>query len=568
MLRYTIVFVTIFVVSFAISCQKSEKNNKPNIIIVFTDDQGYQDVGCYDAQGFDTPNLDKMAAEGMRFNSFYSASPVCSPSRAALLTGTYPPRVGISVVLYPISSFGLNPDEITLAEILKEQGYATACVGKWHLGDYPAMMPLKQGFDEYFGLPYSNDMWPWQGDYKRKHRTALYSDLPLYLNDTVIEKNPDQNQLTKRYTEYAVNFIEKNKDKSFFLYLPHTMPHIPLGVSQKFSGKTAYGRYGDVIEEIDWSVGKILKTLKENKLDKNTLVVFTSDNGPWLTAGKSGGKAGPFREGKGTTFEGGVRMPCIMRWPGKIPEGKINNEITCTMDLLPTIARLAGSSAPQDRVIDGRDIWPLMSGDTDAESPHKTFFYHRKGKLQAVRSGDWKLHFPHKYNHVFDIPGTNGNQVKEVESFIELSLYNLREDPGETKNLVDKYPEIVDKLTAIAKTHLQDLAENSRKPFFVTDKNWKPYKDRLAQGKYISDWWIIGNFDNTERQGMDSVYKPEIEFKPNKSYKGRNKKIARWQQYDGKDNEYINLAKMFSPSDEGVAYARRIFTENNNTVKK
>ncbi|VAX20771.1 Arylsulfatase, partial [hydrothermal vent metagenome] len=253
-----IVLCLLVLSTVACSNDKPEENQKPNVIIIFTDDQGYADLGCYGAKGFTTPNLDKMASEGTRFTDFYVASPVCSPSRAALLTGSYPDRVGVPVVLYPISPTGLDPSEITIAEILKGQGYATACIGKWHLGDYPTMMPTNQGFDEYFGLPYSNDMWPWQGDYKKERpRTKLFSDLPLYLNNEVIEKNPDQNQLTTRYTEYALKFIEKNKNKPFFLYLAHSMPHIPLGVSEKFEGKTEYGRYGDVIEEIDWSVGEI-----------------------------------------------------------------------------------------------------------------------------------------------------------------------------------------------------------------------------------------------------------------------------------------------------------------------
>ncbi len=559
MLRFFLLLVLLLVFN-ACGEKSADIAQKPNVIIIFTDDQGYQDVGCFGAQGYSTPNLDKMAEEGMRFTDFYSASSVCSPSRAALLTGSYPDRVGIPIVLYPVSPFGLNPDEITIAEILKKQGYATACVGKWHLGDHPSMMPTKQGFDEYFGLPYSNDMWPWKGHYSQKGpRSKLFPDLPLYLNDKVIEKNPDQNQLTKRYTEFAVRFIEKNKDRPFFLYLPHTMPHVPLGVSDKFAGKTQYGRYGDVIEEIDWSVGQILKTLKNNGLDEKTLVIFTSDNGPWLLNGKNAGKAGPFREGKGTTFEGGMREPCIMRWPGKIPAGTVNDELTTTMDFLPTIARLTGSEEPQDRVIDGKDIWPLMRGESGAKTPYQAFFYHRKGKLQAVRSGPWKLHFPHKYNHYTGTSGKNGNPKGEVEAFIELSLYNLQDDPGETVNLADKYPDVVQELKDLAQAHMDDLAKNSRKPLQIKDKKWRRHKDLLKIGHYITDWWLIGNFDNKNRKGMEIVYGPEREFDPQKTYKGRDNTKAFWRKYDGKDIEYINLAKMFELPDEGVAYARREF---------
>jgi len=290
---------------------ENSSGRKPNFVIIFTDDQGYADVGCFGAKGFATPNLDRMAAEGTKFTDFYSAAPVCSPARAALLTGCYPRRVSIPRVLFPRDNIGLNPEEITIAELLKKRGYATACIGKWHLGHLPQFLPTSQGFDYYFGLPYSNDMSP----------------LPLIEGNQAIEHDPDQNTLTQRYTEKAVDFITKNKDRPFFLYLPHTMPHVPLGVSENFKGKSARGLYGDVIMEIDWSVGKILQTLKKLNLDEQTLVIFTSDNGPWLSKGKHGGKADPLRDGKFSTYEGGMRMPCIMRWPGKIPPAKVCSEI-------------------------------------------------------------------------------------------------------------------------------------------------------------------------------------------------------------------------------------------------
>ena len=560
-----------FLLLGVVACSKNKyvANQKPNVIIIFADDQGYADIGCYGAKGFVTPNLDNMAKEGMRFTNFYAASSVCSPSRAALLTGSYPVRVGVPAVLFPVSPTGLDSKEITIAEILREQDYATACVGKWHLGDHITMMPTNQGFDEYFGIPYSNDMWPWRNDYKKeKPRSELFPDLPLYLNTEIIERNPDQNQITKRYTEYAVQFIEKNKDNPFFLYLPHTMPHVPLGVSENFGGKTEYGRYGDVIEEIDWSVGEILNTLKRNNLDKNTLVIYTSDNGPWLPYGNHAGKAFPLREGKSTTFEGGMRVPCIIRWPNKIPAGSVNNAMATTMDFLPTIARLVGSHAPKDRVIDGKDIWPLMSGMVREEVEQRTLFYHQQTALQAVRSGPWKLHFPHQYRHQAETPGIDGKAAGQIDAAIGLSLYNLEEDVGEQNNLAEKYPIIVQRLMELADAHMKDLAENSRAPLAIEDVNWRRYKEKLEEGEYITDWWLIGPFNNADRKGIEKVYPPEEEFIIDKNYTGRNNQLVSWRKYDGKSDEYISLAKLFKPSDEGVAYARRIFNLKKNIVQK
>ena len=431
------------------------------------------------------------------------------------------------------------------------------------------MMPTNQGFDEYFGIPYSNDMWPWRNDYKKeKPRSELFPDLPLYLNNEIIERNPDQNQITKRYTEYAVQFIEKNKDNPFFLYLPHTMAHVPLGVSENFAGKTEYGRYGDVIEEIDWSVGEILNILKKNNLDKNTLVIYTSDNGPWLPYGNHAGKAFPLREGKSTTFEGGMRVPCIIRWPNKISAGSVNNAMATTMDFLPTIARLVGSHAPKDRVIDGKDIWPLMSGMAREEVEQRTLFYHQQTALQAVRSGPWKLHFPHQYRHQAETPGIDGKAAGQIDAAIGLSLYNLEEDVGEQNNLAEKYPIIVQRLMDLADAHMKDLAENSRAPLAIEDVNWRRYKEKLEEGEYITDWWLIGPFNNTNRKGIEKVYPPEEEFIIDKNYSGRNNQLVSWRKYDGKSDEYISLAKLFKPSDEGVVYARRIFNLKNNTVQK
>jgi arylsulfatase A-like enzyme len=564
-LIYGLLIIIIIIAS--LSCRETIRN-QPNFIIIFTDDQGYADVGCYGAKGFQTPNLDKMAEEGIRLTSFYAA-PTCSPSRAALLTGSYPVRVGVPAVLEPNSPTGLDPGEVTLAEILKEQGYVTACVGKWHLGDQPEMMPTNQGFDEFFGLLYSNSQWPWRYNRLQKGpRSDLYSDLALYQNNEVVELNPDQNLLTTRYTEYALRFIEANRAKPFFLYLPHTMLHIPLGVSDKFAGETEYGLYGDVIEEIDWSVGEILQCLKKFQLDKKTLVIYTSDNGPPLSFGNHAGKAFPLREGKSTTFEGGIRVPCIMRWPGEIPAGFVSTEITTTMDLLPTIASMTGSQAPQDRKIDGKDISPIMRGEPGAKSQYNAFFYHWGSQLQAVRSGPWKLHFPHMYRHQTGKPGQDGNGGVEIDTAIGLSLFNLDQDIGETKNLANDYPNIVQKLTNLADEHLKDLMENSRASVKYEDIDWRRYQKKISSGVYITDWWLIGPFDNSSRKGMEKVYPPEKEFIPNQKYiNAENKKVG-WWFYEGREERYISLAKLFNPSGEDVVYARRIIKLKENANLK
>ena len=413
--------------------------DKPNFIIIFTDDQGYQDVGCFGSPNINTPNLDRMAAEGMKFTDFYVAASICSPSRAALLTGCYPPRVSITKVLFPRDSIGLNPKEVTIADILKAQGYATACVGKWHLGHLRQFLPMQQGFDSYYGIPYSNDMRIKRGD---------KSGPPLMRNEDIIEHPAEQATLTQRYTEESIKFITENKNRPFFLYLPHTMPHVPLFVSGKFKGKSKRGLYGDVIEEIDWSVGRILKTLKELGIDEKTLVLFTSDNGPWLGKKHHGGSALPLRDGKFTTYEGGMREPTIMRWPGEIPEGKVCGEVCGTIDLLPTFARLAGAEPPADRVIDGKDIWPLISGRPRAKSPHKAFFYYRGNKLEAVRSGRWKLHRKKK-----------------------TALYDLEIDISEKNNLAAGHPKIVKRLTGVMEKFDRELKANARPPGRAAEKN-------------------------------------------------------------------------------------------------
>ena len=438
------------------------EDRKPNFVVIFTDDQGYGDLSCFGGKHVSTPRIDQMAAEGSRLTSFYVAAPVCTPSRAALMTGCYPKRIDMATgsnfgVLLAADRKGLNPDEITIAEVLKTAGYNTGIFGKWHLGDQPQFLPTKQGFDEYFGIPYSHDIHPFhprQNHYK-------FPPLPLLNNDAVIEMEPNADLLTKRITERAVSFIERNKDEPFFLYLPHPIPHAPLHVSPPFmkgvpddvvaklneeDGKIDYrardNLFRQAIAEIDWSVGQILDTLAANGLDENTLVLFTSDNGP--PKNTLFASPGPLRGNKGTTFEGGMREPTVVRWPGKIPAGKPNDELMTTMDLLPTFAKLAGAMIPTDRVIDGKDIWPTLIGQ--APTPHETFFYHGGNQLRAVRSGKWKLHT------------RNGKPAQ---------LYDLEKDIGEKTNLIDSNPEVVERLVQHLKTFAKDIADNSRPAAFV-----------------------------------------------------------------------------------------------------
>jgi arylsulfatase len=421
-------------------CKSSRRASadRPNFVVIFADDQGYADVGCFGAKGFETPNLDQMAAEGAKFTSFYSAAPVCTPARAALLTGCYPMRVSIPRVLFPRDNIGLNPDEITIADILKTRGYATCCIGKWHLGHLPQFLPTRQGFDYYFGIPYSNDMNP----------------VVLVEGEQTIERKPDQSQLTRRYTEKAVQFIKKNKNRPFFVYLPHTMPHVPLFVSDKFKGKSRQGLYGDVIMELDWSVGQILKTLKKLGIDENTLVIFTSDNGPWLSKGPHGGSAKPLRDGKFATYEGGMREPCIMRWPGRIPAGVVCSKMATTMDFLPTFAKLAGAQVPTDRIIDGKDISALMT-DPKAKTPYKEFFYYFETQLGAVRAGPWKLIFERK---------RGGERIPAA-------LYDLRQDIAEQNDVSAQHPTMVRWLAAKADRIREDIGDSVTG---VTGKNARP----------------------------------------------------------------------------------------------
>jgi arylsulfatase A-like enzyme len=428
----------------------------PNIVVILADDLGYGDLGCYGNKNIETPNLDRMARERVRFTDFYVAQPVCSASRAALLTGCYPNRVGILGALGPAASHGISDQEKTLAEVLKPRGYTTAIYGKWHLGHRPRFLPTHHGFDDYFGLPYSNDMGP-------KHPTDKFPALPLIEGDKVVGLNPDQTKLTTWYTERAVQFIEKNKDQPFFLYVAHNMPHVPLHVSDRFKGKSKQGLYGDVIMEIDWSVGEILSALKRLSLDERTLVIFTSDNGPWLSYGDHAGSAGPFREGKATTWEGGVREPCLMRWPGRIPTNTVCREPAMTIDLLPTLAKLTGANLPRHK-IDGQDIWSLISGQSGAKSPHQAYYFYWNNELQAVRSGRWKLHLPHSYVTLGEKPaGKEGRPAKYDQAMTPLALYDLEIDPGENKNVADQKPEIVARLKQLAEEARADLGDAATK---------------------------------------------------------------------------------------------------------
>jgi len=468
MLARPITLLTVILVTLALipTTALARTAERPNIVLMFTDDQGYQDVGCFGSPLIETPHLDQMAAEGMRLMDFYAAQAVCSASRAALVTGCYPNRIGILGALGPKSTHGIHEDEMTIAELVKKRGYATAIYGKWHLGHHPKFLPTRHGFDEYFGLPYSNDMWPYHpgvAHLPMEERLKRWPHLPLIEDQRVI--NPrvtaeDQTHLTTWYTERAVNFIEKNKGRPFLVYVPQSMPHVPLFVSEKFEGKSKRGLYGDVIMEIDWSMGRILDTLKRLGLDQNTLVIFTSDNGPWLSYGTHAGCALPLREGKGTMFDGGCREACIMRWPKRIPAGSVCREVAGTIDILPTIAEIIGVELPEDRIIDGRSILPLLEGRPGVKSPREAQYFYWGKALQAVRSGKWKMQFPHAYRTLAGREGgTGGQPVAYSQARIGLELFDLESDIGETTNVADANPQVVARLTALAEKARADLGD-------------------------------------------------------------------------------------------------------------
>lgn len=446
---------------------ENNQGKTPNIIIIFCDDMGYGDIGKFGATMYTTPNLDKLANEGMMFTQFYAAEAVCSASRAALLTGCYSNRVGIFGALMPWAKNGLSKEEKTIAEILKEKNYTTAAFGKWHLGWQQQFLPLQHGFDEYTGLPYSNDMWPVDFDGKPITDTAnwksKYPPLPLIQGNEkikIIATLEDQATLTTLYTEKAVDFIERNRSNPFFLYLPHSMPHVPIAASSKFKGKSKQGLYGDVIMELDWSVGEIMKTLKKNNLEQNTLVIFTSDNGPWLNFGNHAGNTGGLREGKGASWDGGQKEPCIMRWPGVIPAGTVCNKLSSTIDLLPTITAITGGKLP-GHIIDGVNIISLLKGEPDAEPRKIFYYYYGVNQLEGIRKGQWKLVLPHKgRSYEGFAPGKDGFPGKTNENkSVDLALFDLRRDPGERYDVKDAYPDIVNELQQLAEQARDDLGD-------------------------------------------------------------------------------------------------------------
>ena len=421
----------------------------PNFVIIFADDLGWGDLGCFGHPTIRTPRLDRMAAEGMRFTQFYSAAPVCTPSRAALMTGRLPIRNGMCSdrrrVLFPNSGGGLPASEVTLAEALKARGYATACIGKWHLGHLPQFLPTRNGFDTWFGIPYSNDMDRVASAPKGRagfwNPRIEYWNVPLMRNEKVIERPADQRTITKRYTGQAIEFIREHRDRPFLVYLPHNLPHVPLFRSKAFAGTSARGLYGDVIEEIDAGVGRILDTLKKLKLDDNTLVWFTSDNGPWLIFGDHGGSAGLLRDGKGSTWEGGMREPAIAWWPGTISAGSVTQELGTTMDIYTTCLELAGADIPRDRPVDGLDLTPVLRGT--GPSPRRTVYYYRGTRLMAVRHGPWKAHFITQSAYGRQEPVKHDPPI----------LYHLGHDPSEKRDVARDHPKVIETIERIAAEH-------------------------------------------------------------------------------------------------------------------
>ena len=445
--------LTLFFVS---SCSLEPISKTPNVIFILTDDMGFSDLGSYGSKMINTPNLDLLASEGALLNSYYSSQAVCSASRASILTGSYPNRIGISGALGPNSKTGINPNEFLMSEMFKQQGYNTAIYGKWHLGDNPKFLPTNHGFDDFYGILYSNDMWPYHPE-----RPDSYPDLMLYDYDKPIEVLTDQSDLTMELTNKSISFIEKNKDDPFFLYLAHPQPHVPLFASSEFKGRSDYGLYTDVIEEIDNSVGLIIKSLKENKLDRNTIVVFTSDNGPWLSYGDHAGSTGIYREGKGTTWEGGQRVPCIVWYPNEIESNTVLSTPFMGIDWLPTFAKLTNSTLSKNK-IDGKNIWENLTGKT-FEDPHEAlFFYYHKNSLHAVRYGDYKMYFPHRYRTLNGKKGRDDGQPIKYEyvNLLSEELYNLKTDPSETNNIINDFPDLAKKITTLANNKRKELGDD------------------------------------------------------------------------------------------------------------
>jgi arylsulfatase A-like enzyme len=468
--------LALFVVALAQGAPVFE-TRPPNVVLILLDDLGYADVGCFGATDIRTPHIDQLAREGTAFTNFYVGQSVCTASRAALMTGAYPNRVGMGGALNHTSTTGINPAEKLLSNLFKERGYATAIVGKWHLGHMPPFLPTRRGFDEWFGLPYSNDLGPLHPV------TPGLPSLPMYENEKIVEYDPDMSQFTARFTARAVSFIERHRDEPFFLYLPHVMPHVPIFASAKFRGTSARGLYGDVVQELDWSVGEIMATLQRLGLDERTLVIFTSDNGPWTSYGDHAGSAGPFRSGKLTAFEGGHRTPFIARWPGHVPEARTTDEFVTAMDVHATIAHIIGAQLPPVKQ-DGIDLTPLLLGRPGAKG-RSEFWYYSTDELHAVRQGEWKLHLPHEYlaligppghggkpsNYGHIVPGAAGaiqnSGLRGIASRhgykyepIGLTLYNLKDDPGETHDVAAEHPDIVARLQKIVAAARADLGDS------------------------------------------------------------------------------------------------------------
>lgn len=458
--------------------QLHAQQRTPNIVLIFMDDMGYADVGVYGAKDYKTPNIDMLAKQGMRFTNFYAAQPICTVSRAALLTGCYPNRIGLKGALFPGSKIGLNSKEETIAEMLKKKNYATGIIGKWHLGDAFQFLPLQHGFDQYYGIPYSNDMWP-RNDVgepvNTSNKKSRFPPLPLMEGNKVIrtiDNLDEMAMLTTWYTERATRFINENKGRPFFLYFAHTMPHVPLAVSAKFKGKSGAGMYGDVMMEVDWSVGEVMHALTKAGLDKNTLIIFTSDNGPWLVYGNHAGSAGNFREGKMTSWEGGMREACIMRWPGVIPANTVNDSLSSTIDLLPTFAAITNASLPKNK-IDGVSIVELLRGNKHANPRTELLYYYNNNDLRAVRKGQWKLVFQHEYPSVA-VAGKDGWIGKTRRDSTGLALYDLSNDPSEQHDVKEQHAGVVKQLQLRADKARNDLGD---------DLTGAKGKNRRAPGK-------------------------------------------------------------------------------------
>ncbi|NNE69512.1 MAG: sulfatase [Rhodothermales bacterium] len=438
-------------------CAAPEPPGPPNVVIIFADDLGYADIAPFGDPPYETPHLQEMADEGTRLTDFYVSQPVCSASRASLLTGTYANRLGIHGALGPGARHGIHPDEVTLGDLFKSQGYATAIFGKWHLGHRAEFLPTRHGFDEFAGIPYSNDMWPFHPE-----SPHAWVDLPSFVQEDTVGFNTDQRRFTTEFTKRGVDFIRRKSAEStpFFLYLPHPMPHVPLFVSEDREGASGAGLYGDVIHEIDWSVGQIRQALEEAGVAENTLVIFTSDNGPWLSYGDHAGSAEPLREGKGTAWDGGVRVPFIAAWPGAVPAGRVVEQPAMTIDILPALAELTGAELPS-RPIDGKSIWPLLTGESDRSPQEAYFFWYRTNELHALRAGRWKLQFPHTYRTMDgQTPGAGGIPGKyDYSASVGLELFDLETDISESRNVADEHPEVMRRLTALADSARTELGD-------------------------------------------------------------------------------------------------------------